>query len=108
MSRQPSIPAALASRGELLQTVAQHRIQIGEQQQRNLRGLADLARDIQNLRRRWCRRLQRAIRAALDHGAVGDGIGERHAQLDQIHAAAFQRRDELRACAPAMGSPAVI
>ena len=34
--------------------------------------------------------------AALDHRAIGDGIGERHAQFDQVRAAALQRRNQRR------------
>ena len=83
------------------QAVAQHRIHIGEQQQRDFGALADLRGDIEHggeLRAG----LQRAIAAALDHRAVGDGIGEGNAQLDQIRAAAFERRDEFRRCGRAM------
>ena len=49
-----------------------------------------------------------AIAGALDHRAVGDGIGERHAQFDQIGAAALQRCDERGRAVAAMGSPAVM
>ena len=51
--------------------------------------------------------LQRAFGASLDHGAVGDGIGERNAQLDQIRAAAFERGHQFGRALAAMGSPAV-
>ena len=32
----------------------------------------------------------------MNDGAIGDGIGERHAQFDQVRAASFQRRDQCR------------
>ena len=54
---------------------------------------ADFARDFEHLAQRGAG-LQRAIGAALDHGTVGDGIGERHAQLDQVRAAALERRHQ--------------
>ncbi len=57
--------------------------------------LTDLARDFQNFAPRWCRRVKRGRRRA-DHGTIGDRIGERHAQFDQIGAAAFERRDQCR------------
>ncbi len=90
VSRQPSMPAASASARQPLQAVAHHRIQIGEQQQRNLRPPADLRRDLQHFAQRGAGR-QRALARALDHRTIGDGIGKRHAQLDQVRAAALQR-----------------
>ena len=91
---------------ELVEAVAQHRVQIGEQQQRNFGTLADLRGDVENLRERGAGR-EGAVAGLLNHGAIGDGIGEGHAQFDQIGAAAFERRDEVRACASGVGSPAV-
>ena len=66
-----------------------------------------LRRDVQHLGERGAG-LERAIAAALDHRAVGDGIGERHAQFDQIRAAAFERSHQLGRRGRAMGSPAVM
>ena len=40
--------------------------------------------------------LQRAVRSALDHRSVGDRIGERYPQFDEIGAAAFERSHQSR------------
>ena len=37
---------------------------------------------------------ERALGRPLDHRTVGDRIGERHAEFDQVGAAAHQRRDQ--------------
>ena len=50
--------------------------------------------DVEDLRERGAG-AQRAVARLLDHGAIGDGIGERHAEFDQIGAAAFERRDQI-------------
>ena len=87
------MPAACGIARQLFEAVAQHRIQIGEEQQRNLGMLADLRGDFEHLGKRGSGR-EGAIAGALDDRAVGDGIGEGHAQFDQIGAAAFERGDE--------------
>ena len=38
--------------------------------------------------------LKRPLAAALNHRAVGDRIGERHAELDQVRAAALERGNQ--------------
>ena len=93
MSRQPSMPARRGVGGEAFQAVAHHRIEIGEQQQRNLGALADLRRDLEHASQRRAR-LERALAALLDHRPIGDRIGERHAEFDQVGAAAHQRLDQ--------------
>ena len=40
--------------------------------------------------------LQRAFTGALDDRAIGNRIGERHAQLDQVRAAALERFNQCR------------
>jgi hypothetical protein len=80
---------------QALQAVAEHRVQIGEQQERRFRTLADFARDREHTRERGAG-LQGALARALDHRTIGDGIGKRHAQLDQVRAAAQQRLDQRR------------
>jgi len=41
-----------------------------------------------------CPRLQRPLRRALDHRAVGERIGKRHAQFDHVGAAAVNRSEQ--------------
>ena len=77
---------------EFLKAIAQHRVQIREQQQRNFRTLANLRGDVENLRQRGPGR-ERAVARLLDHRAIRDRIRKRHAQFDQIRAAAFERRE---------------
>ena len=51
---------------------------------------ADFRRDSEHARQRRAG-LERALAGALDHGSIGDRVGKRHAQLDQVRAAAHQR-----------------
>ena len=39
-------------------------------------------------------RAQRPLARALDHGTIRNRVGERHAQLDQIRAAALESLDQ--------------
>ncbi len=87
------MPGGLRVVRELFEAVAEHRVQIGEEQQRNFGTLADLRGDVEDLRERGAGG-EGAVAGLLDDGAIGDGIGERHAQFDEIGAAAFERFDE--------------
>ena len=49
---------------------------------------------------------ERAIRRALNHGPIGDRIGEGNSQLDQIRPAALERENQRRRMR-GRGSPAV-
>ena len=91
------MPLATAARASGFQSVAQHRIHVGEQQQRDFGPFADLRRDVEHGGELGAG-LQRAIAAALDYRAVGDRVGEGNTQLDQVRAAAFERRDDLGSC----------
>ena len=55
--------------------------------------MADLRGDIENLRERGARG-EGAVAGLLNHRAIGDRVGERNAQFDEIGAAAFERCDE--------------
>ncbi len=62
-------------------------------------GTSDVCRisrgDLQHFAQRGAG-LQRALAGALDHRTIGDGVGERHAQFDQVRAAAHQRFHQRR------------
>ena len=82
------------SRASFVKSIANHWVQIGEKQQRNLERVRTLAAISKTLRQRGsCG--QRAVPRLLNHRAVGDRIGERHAQFDQVRAASFERRDQI-------------
>ena len=53
-----------------------------------------ISRAISSTRDSVVPRAERAVRGPLNHGAIGDRIGEGHAELDQIRAAALQRRHQ--------------
>jgi hypothetical protein len=55
--------------------------------------LANFASHLQNFRNAGSGS-QGSVRAALDHGAIGYGIGEGNAQLNQIDASALEGRDD--------------
>ncbi len=57
---------------QFFKTIAEHRVQIREKQQRNLRTFANLRRDVENFRQRGPGR-QCAVAGLLDYGAVRDG-----------------------------------
>ena len=73
--------------GEAFQAVAQDGVEIGEQQQRNFGSGANLAAISSTVAQRGAG-LEGALAAALDHGPIGDGVAEGHAEFDEIGAAA--------------------
>ena len=97
VSRTPSMPAATASARQLLKPIAQHRIHIGEQQQRNLRSVCGFRRRSRAPSQRWFRR------AAPDPCRAGSPARRRWGRRTErparsVRAAAFQRRDQLAVC----------
>ena len=81
-------------RGEALDAVAHDGIEIGERDQRNLALRTHRPRDGENVVHRGSA-LQRALRGGLDYGAVGDRIGERHAELDGVRARLGEGKDDV-------------
>ena len=73
--------------GEAFQAIAQYRVEIGEEQQGNLGGGANLAGDLEHGGQGGAG-LEGALAGALDDGAIGDGVAEGDAELDEIGAAA--------------------
>ena len=73
--------------GEAFEAVAQDGVEISEEQEGNFGGGANAAGDFEDGREGGTR-FEGAFAAALDDGAIGDGVAERDAELDEIGAAA--------------------
>ena len=70
-------------------------IVVAEEHERNLRGFANAAHQIEDAGQRGAG-FQRAFGGALNGGAVGERIAERNAQLDDIGAGFGQGENELQ------------
>ena len=81
----PLAPAAAASRGEALGPARQHEVRVGHQDDRQPR--RERPRRCRARRRRVVPAASARVRRGLDHRPVGDRVGERHAELDQVGAA---------------------
>ncbi len=102
----PSTPAAAAAAQNLIQSKLQNGIQVREDDEPGLRLLADLLRHIEHAGQIGSV-LQRALAGALDHRAIGDGIAEGNAQLDDVGAGAIAARATSREMSRS-GSPQVM
>ena len=85
---------------ELLKAVAQQRIHIAEEQDRNLRLKPHLANDVQE-KAELCAGCQGPFRGALDDRTIGNRIGKWNSQLNQIGSAALERKNQINRYAPA-------
>ena len=80
---------------QAFESVTERRVEIGEKQQGDFGSPAYLGRNSEHFGKRGAG-AQRAFSRLLDDGTVGDGVGEGHAQFDEIGAAAFERGDQFR------------
>src|SRR5216684_6558691 len=69
-------------------------IEVTEQNQRNFGLLADAFAKLKNLLKSHSV-MERPLRRALYHRTIRDGIGKRHAELNQIRARFLQSKDEV-------------
>src|SRR5262245_24665320 len=78
---------------QLLESIPHRRIEIGKQQQRNFRARPNLAGDVEHTSKRSSS-FERPITRALDYRSIGDRIGERNAEFDQVGATPLERLDQ--------------
>ena len=83
--------------GEAFQAIAQDGVEIGEEQEWNFGSRANLARDFEHGGEGGAG-LEGTLAAALDDGAIADGVAKGHAELDQVGAAAHQGVRRGRGC----------
>ena len=92
---QRAIHSRLRGAGrKFLQAVLQNGIEIAEQDDGSLHRLAPGRESLQDLAQRRAG-AQRPLRSALDHRAVRQRIGKRHAQFDHVHARTVERQQQL-------------
>src|SRR5437773_3940340 len=70
-----------------IQAVTEDGVQIGEEEERDFGTRTDFAGDVEDGGESGSG-FERTLAGALDHGAIGDGVAEGDAQLDEISAAA--------------------
>ena len=94
-ARRPRRPSC-ASRANTVGVHPHHRIRIGEEHDRRVERLRGTARIRASEPAQRHAGGERAFAGALDHRAVGERIGERHAHFDDVGAAAGQRGEDRR------------
>ncbi len=90
-------PSLSSSSGKFLKAHLQHRIEISEQHERDLAALPDAAHQFENTSER-CTRFQCAFGGALNRGAIGKRIAERHAEFNNVGARIRQGENKLVRC----------
>ena len=90
-----AIGAGLRGRGgEFFQAHLEDGIEIAEEHQRHLAGLANSPHEREHTGKRRAG-LQSALGGALNRGSIGEGIAEGHAEFDDIGARVGQRQNEV-------------
>ena len=103
----PSAPLATRVAREPLRAVAQERIGVSEEHDRNRRVAAELGDELEHARERGADG-ERPLGRALQGRTVRHGIRERHAELDQIGVRRRRRRAGARGSSSRLGSPAMM
>ena len=83
MTSTPSIPASAASPASRVEAVAEQRVHVAEEEERHVGARADPARRLEHAGQAHAA-LQRAVAGALDDGAVGQRVRERHPELEDV------------------------
>ena len=88
-------PPGSGSGCEFFESHLQDGIVVAEEDERNLRRLADAANEIHNPGESRAR-FQGTLGSSLNRGAIGEGITERHAELDNISARRCESEDKFQ------------